>query len=105
MKVDTWPKKNEPVEIHYFAQLAALNDCLYRNMYVSKYVVFQDLDEFIIPRKQLTWTDMLQNLPKGHAAYMFRCYIMDTNSVYFCRINNIFSTMCFSENCRFSALL
>jgi hypothetical protein len=25
MKVDTWPKKNEPVEIHYFAQLAALN--------------------------------------------------------------------------------
>lgn len=73
MKVDTWPKKNEPVEIHYFAQLAALNDCLYRNMYLSKYIVFQDLDEFIIPRKQLTWTEMLQNLPKGHAAYMFRC--------------------------------
>lgn len=74
MKVDTWPKKkNEPVEIHYFAQLAALNDCLYRNMYVSKYIVFQDLDEFIIPRKQLTWIEMLQNLPKGRAAYMFRC--------------------------------
>lgn len=74
MKVDTWPKKKEPVEIHYFAQLAALNDCLYRNMYLSKYVVFQDLDEFIIPRKHLTWSDMIEALPKGAGAYIFRCF-------------------------------
>ncbi|XP_071173825.1 glycosyltransferase family 92 protein F13G3.3-like isoform X2 [Mytilus edulis] len=74
MKVDTWPKKKEPVEIHYFAQLAALNDCLYRNMYLSKYVVFQDLDEFIIPKKHLTWSDMMEGLPKGSGAYIFRCF-------------------------------
>ncbi|XP_052062435.1 beta-1,4-galactosyltransferase galt-1-like isoform X2 [Mytilus californianus] len=74
MKVDTWPKKKEPVEIHYFAQLAALNDCLYRNMYLSKYVVFQDLDEFIIPKKHLTWSDMMEALPKGSGAYIFRCF-------------------------------
>lgn len=73
MKVDTWPKKNEPVEIHYFGQLAALNDCLYRNMHVSKYVVFQDLDEFIIPRQHLTWPDMINNLPPGQGAYIFQC--------------------------------
>lgn len=74
MKVDTWPKRrDQPVEIHYFAQLAALNDCLYRNMYVSKFVVFEDLDEFIIPQKHENWSKMMSNLPEGMGAYIFRC--------------------------------
>lgn len=72
MNVDTWPKKNIPVEIHYFGQLGALNDCLYRNRYKSPYVVFQDLDEFIIPRKVSNWTTLFSTLPKNKGSYMFR---------------------------------
>ncbi|KAJ8302688.1 hypothetical protein KUTeg_019084 [Tegillarca granosa] len=72
MKVDTWPPRKEPVEIHYFAQLGALNDCLLRNFIRSKYLVYTDLDEFIIPRKGKSWREMLSNLPANQAAYTFR---------------------------------
>jgi len=46
--VDVWPPdpKEEP-EIHYFAQLAALNDCLYRTMFRARFVVLADLDEVL----------------------------------------------------------
>ena len=33
-----------------FGQLAMINDCLYRNMFKSKYLVFLDLDEMMVPR-------------------------------------------------------
>ncbi|KAJ8302681.1 hypothetical protein KUTeg_019077 [Tegillarca granosa] len=71
VKVDTWPQKSKP-EIHYFGQLPALNDCLHRNAQRSTYVVFQDLDEFIIPRKGYYWNDMMKKLPTDKNAYIFR---------------------------------
>lgn len=63
--VDVWPQdpKVEP-EIHYFGQLAALNDCLYRNMLSSRFVVFTDLDELIVPRRHDTWFQMLRSIRK-----------------------------------------
>ena len=63
----------EPEEIHYFAQLAALNDCLYRNRHKTKLLAIIDLDEFIIPRKpeDLTWLDMFSSLPDS-SSYIFR---------------------------------
>ena len=70
MGVNTWPKTNTPVEIHYFGQLAASNDCLRRNRDRSNYVVVLDLDEFIIPRKELTWRGMMKRLPDS-GAYVF----------------------------------
>ena len=72
MGVDTWPKRNPHIEVHYFAQIAALNDCLNRHRYQSKFIVFQDLDEFIIPRKVLNWTEMMSVMPPNRASYMFR---------------------------------
>ena len=61
--VDIWPPdpKEEP-DIHYFAQLASLNDCLYRNMFKSRFIVFSDLDEIIVPRNASTWLDMLASV-------------------------------------------
>ncbi|CAJ0592046.1 unnamed protein product [Cylicocyclus nassatus] len=38
-------------QIWYHGQLVAVTDCLYRNMGVSRFVAFQDLDEFLIPQK------------------------------------------------------
>lgn len=43
------PVKQE--EIQYHGQRAALNDCLYRNMFTARYIVFADLDEIFLPRR------------------------------------------------------
>ena len=79
VKVETWPPdlENQP-EIHYFGQLAALNDCLYRTMATSKYAVFTDLDEFIVPKSPTTqtWQQMMQLLhgpnKANSAVFIFR---------------------------------
>lgn len=42
--------KQHPGDIHYFGQIPALNDCLYRYMYKSKYIALHDPDEFILPQ-------------------------------------------------------
>lgn len=49
-------------QIHYFGQLAALNDCVYRARTTSKYVVLLDLDEFITPMEYNTWLELLNNI-------------------------------------------
>lgn len=74
VNVDTWPKKSS-VDIHYFGQLAAINDCLYRNQYKSKFLVFMDVDEFIVPRNYKNWTMMFDSLKDKYniGAYVFRC--------------------------------
>ena len=72
MKVDTWPPSSG-VEVHYFAQVAALNDCLHRNRHVFQYGVFSDLDEIIVPRKHRSWSELISFLePQPTHAYIFR---------------------------------
>ncbi|XP_067652362.1 uncharacterized protein [Haliotis asinina] len=75
MKVDTWPPSGSP-EVHYFAQLAALNDCVYRNLHRSKYLVFTDMDEFVIPKAEKNWTSMVQKKVAKNpniGAFIIRC--------------------------------
>lgn len=63
MAVDTFPKTEQPSEIHYFGQVAALNDCLYRNKRISEFVVNIDLDEFIIPHgRTVNWKEMIKEV-------------------------------------------
>lgn len=42
--------------------LLAYNDCLYRNLRSSKYIVPLDIDEMIVPRNVLTWSQLLEDL-------------------------------------------
>lgn len=72
LAVETFKANTEP-EIHYFGQLAALQDCLYRNMQESEYLVNIDLDEFIIPKSMdvSTWSELLEQLPANKATFMF----------------------------------
>ncbi|XP_023248024.1 beta-1,4-galactosyltransferase galt-1-like isoform X2 [Copidosoma floridanum] len=63
--------------LRYNGIFAALNDCLYRNMYTFTYVVNVDLDEFIIPRKQENFRQMMDYLDpnsdlSSRAAFVFR---------------------------------
>ncbi|XP_060567206.1 uncharacterized protein LOC132725994 [Ruditapes philippinarum] len=73
VKVDTLPRSNKP-EIHYFGQVAALHDCLYRNKGISEFIVNLDLDEFIIPHdnKTKSWSDIIQQVKQNFNAYLFR---------------------------------
>ncbi|KAL5278665.1 hypothetical protein ACFFRR_003350 [Megaselia abdita] len=52
-------------EIRTEGLFAALNDCLYRNMYRYKYLALVDLDEFIIPRHNNTLNDLLNRVNKN----------------------------------------
>jgi hypothetical protein len=47
-------------EIKTCGQMALLTDCMYRNMYKSKYVVFLDLDEILVPKMFDTWQNVLE---------------------------------------------
>ncbi|XP_040190475.1 beta-1,4-galactosyltransferase galt-1-like [Rana temporaria] len=53
-------------EIGYFGQTATLNDCLYRNMYKSKFVLLNDIDEIILPIKDWDWSSLMENLQNKH---------------------------------------
>ena len=72
---ETVPAGQTNTEIHYYGQVGALNDCLYRNMYRSRFIVYTDLDEMIVPREHRNWLDMLGSLsedPENVASYIFK---------------------------------
>ncbi len=48
------------VEIRTEGMFAALNDCLYRNMYQYPYIAFTDMDEFIVPRHNATLMELVR---------------------------------------------
>ncbi|KAM4020851.1 uncharacterized protein ACNLHF_001099 isoform 1-T2 [Anomaloglossus baeobatrachus] len=56
-----WHYPDHPGDLHYFGQTAALNDCIYRNMYKSKYIALNDIDELIIPILHKDWPEMLEH--------------------------------------------
>lgn len=75
VEVDTLSKLSQnEAEIHYYGQVAALYDCLYRCKINGKYIVNIDLDEFIIPRQEnvSTWADMLKSIGNHAPGYLFR---------------------------------
>ncbi|XP_056394119.1 beta-1,4-galactosyltransferase galt-1-like [Hyla sarda] len=56
-----WHYPEHPGDLHYFGQTAALNDCVYRNMYKSKYIALNDIDELIVPITYKDWPEMLDS--------------------------------------------
>ena len=49
---------------YYFGETVALNDCLYRSMYHSHYMVNTDIDEFIVPLKHRSWSKAIEEVDK-----------------------------------------
>ncbi len=54
-------------EIRTEGLFAALNDCLYRNMWRYNYLLLIDLDEFVVPRNNRTLAQMIR---LRHLAYL-----------------------------------
>ncbi|XP_014908229.1 uncharacterized protein LOC106959897 isoform X1 [Poecilia latipinna] len=69
----------DPGDIHYFGQIPALNDCLYRSMYRSRYVALHDPDELILPQTVDSWLKLLEQLERKFGAE--RCYMFQNNWV------------------------
>ncbi|XP_013387643.1 beta-1,4-galactosyltransferase galt-1 [Lingula anatina] len=57
--------------------IASSTDCLYRSMARFRYVAFVDMDEYIVPRSNISLKDMIRALPKGHAVYSFQNRLFD----------------------------
>ncbi|XP_056395310.1 uncharacterized protein LOC130291015 [Hyla sarda] len=57
-----WHYSLDPKDIGYYGQLATLNDCIYRNMYRTKYVLLNDIDEIILPFSHMSWGAMMESL-------------------------------------------
>ncbi|KAK7573404.1 hypothetical protein V9T40_010595 [Parthenolecanium corni] len=71
-----FPLKSQ-LEIRTENIFAALNDCLYRYMHSYSYILFADLDEFVIPQMNSTIPEMLRLLNKRFdtsriSAYLFQ---------------------------------
>ena len=63
---------DENNDVHYFAQTAAMSDCLYRAYLSSKFVVYLDLDELIVPiNGSKKWLDFMPEHRK-FGAYQIR---------------------------------
>ena len=66
-----------------FGQHMLIYDCMYRNMYQSKYVVLNDLDEYIVPREVPTWSEFMEKYdrPKISHFKFFNNYWHDENEL------------------------
>ncbi|XP_066438125.1 beta-1,4-galactosyltransferase galt-1-like [Eleutherodactylus coqui] len=57
-----WHHKFDPKDIGYYGQLTTLNDCIYRNMYRTRFVLLNDIDEIILPFLHMSWDTMMESL-------------------------------------------
>ncbi|XP_061208649.1 uncharacterized protein LOC133211877 isoform X2 [Neopsephotus bourkii] len=73
-----WHFVHDGTHIGYYGQITALNDCVYRNMQRSKFVVLTDADEIILPLKHPDWKTMMSSLQEQHpgtAVFLFENHI------------------------------
>lgn len=79
VKVIQW-KLPDYTDVHYFGQIAMMQDCLFRNFRVSRYMLNIDLDELIIPRKHRMTLKLVTSFPSDMCEYSFRSTFMPTES-------------------------
>ena len=63
-KVDflPWPLEVDSKSIKNLGHMALINDCLYRYMYKTKYLVYLDLDELLVPKTEPSWVKTISSL-------------------------------------------
>ncbi len=64
IEVVDWRIDTDRYVVEYYGQHTAIIDCLYRNMYATKYLIFNDADEVIIPRQEKNWKLMIAKKDK-----------------------------------------
>ena len=61
-EVHPWNLHLYGMDLFYVAQFSAIQDCLYRHLWSSKYLLFGDVDELFVPRKQPSLMPLLQTV-------------------------------------------
>lgn len=61
-----WLYSKSGGDVHYYGQLTTLNECLYRSMERSRYVLLNDIDEIIMPYKHDSLVSLMAELQKQH---------------------------------------
>ena len=61
-----WQPTLFPGDIHYYGQLTTLNECSYRYMERSRYVLLNDIDEIITPYRHGDLVAALTSLQQQH---------------------------------------
>ena len=80
VELNNWTIPFKQEDINYNGQILTQNECLFRSMYRTKYLINQDFDEFIIPTRTTDWQSMLDVIHKNKspgerdvaASYNFR---------------------------------
>ncbi|XP_062400148.1 uncharacterized protein LOC134089720 [Sardina pilchardus] len=76
-----WKHVRHPGDIHYYGQLTTLNECMYRYMYQSKYLLLHDLDEIIMPYKHANLNKLMDSLQLNHpktGVFIINNYVFPT---------------------------
>ncbi|XP_024123859.1 beta-1,4-galactosyltransferase galt-1 [Oryzias melastigma] len=61
-----WRFQEHGGELQYFGQLVTLNECVYRSMERSRYVLLNDIDEIIMPYKHDNLVSLMNTLGPQH---------------------------------------
>lgn len=61
-----WRFEEHKGDLHYYGQLTTLNECIYRYMYQSKYVLLHDIDEIVMPYQHANLHLLLEDLQYQH---------------------------------------
>ncbi|TRZ02204.1 hypothetical protein DNTS_030434 [Danionella cerebrum] len=76
-----WNFQEHGGDLHYYGQLVTLNECIYRHMYQSKYLLLNDIDEIIMPYKhdnlQSLMVDLQSTYP-GASVFVFESHVFPT---------------------------
>ncbi|XP_022605799.1 uncharacterized protein LOC111225302 isoform X1 [Seriola dumerili] len=65
-------------DVHYFGQLTTLNECIYRSMTRSRYVLLNDIDEIIMPYQHnnlMSLMNVLQQQKPNAAVFLIENHI------------------------------
>ena len=69
-------------DVHYFGQLATLNECIYRSMERSRYVLLNDVDEIIMPYQHDNLMSMMNMLQEQHPNVGYFSSVFRNNSTF-----------------------
>ncbi|XP_077416996.1 beta-1,4-galactosyltransferase galt-1-like [Vanacampus margaritifer] len=61
-----WMFSRSGGDLHYYGQLVTLNECIYRSMERSRYVLLNDLDEIVMPYQHRDLMSMMSELRRRH---------------------------------------
>lgn len=73
--------ESKPWDIHFHGQIVQFNDCFQRNKRKAQYLLFNDIDEVIVPNQTNNYKEFLENYSTLHPnaqVFVFRNYYFDS---------------------------